>query len=392
MSSNKIIGFWGLSFNSGNMGCNALSYSFLSILNNITMGHIQVYVFFQGSDFDTSSLSTEKVSVISAGYNPRSIDSIKALIKCLKKCDISIDFTAGDSFSDIYGLKGFLKSCAFKKLAMIYSKKFILGPQTYGPYTHWIAQSIAKHIIRKADYACSRDAASAEYVKALCGIDIDIFTDVAFALPYKNHNTLTTTKKKIGINVSGLLWNGGYTGDNQFSLTVDYRTYITAFIESLLQQNDVEIYIIPHVISSVQSPESDYPISEQLAAQYTAIHLAPRFTTPIEAKDFIAEMDVFTGARMHATIGAFSAGVVTIPFSYSRKFEGLYNSLNYPYTINARELDTSTAIQKTLEYINNSQPLKTAQERAFNAITDKLNLFEKTIQNLLNNDNLQICF
>lgn len=383
MSTNKTIGFWGLSFNSGNMGCNALSYSFLSILNKITTGHIQVFVFFQGSDFDSSFLSTEKVSVISAGYNPRSIDSIKALVKRIKECDISIDFTAGDSFSDIYGLKGFLKSCAFKKLAMIYSKKFILGPQTYGPYTHWMSKLVAKHIIRNADYACSRDAASAEYVKSLCGTDMAIFTDVAFALPYKNHNTITTTKKKIGINVSGLLWNGGYTGDNQFSLTIDYRTYITSLIESLQQQNDIEIYIIPHVISSGINPESDYPISEQLAAQYPAIHLAPRFTTPIEAKNFIAEMDVFTGARMHATIGAFSAGVVTIPLSYSRKFEGLYNNLSYPYTINARKLDTSAAIQRTLEYINNSQPLKTSQARAFNAITDKLSSFEKKIQNLL---------
>lgn len=383
MSCNKTIGFWGLSFNSGNMGCNALSYSFLSILNKIATGHIRAFVFFQGNDFDTSSLSTERITFISAGYNPRSLGSIRTLIRRLKQCDISIDFTAGDSFSDIYGLKGFLKSCAFKKLAMIYSKKFILGPQTYGPYTHWMAKLVAKHIIYKADYACSRDAASAEYVKSLCGKDMDIFTDVAFALPYKKYNTITTTHKKIGINVSGLLWNGGYTGDNQFSLKVDYRTYITSLIESLLKQDDIEIYIIPHVISATLSPESDYPISEQLAAQYPAIHLAPRFTTPIEAKNFIAEMDVFTGARMHATIGSFSAGVVTIPFSYSRKFEGLYNNLNYPYTINARELNTSTAIQRTLEYINNSQPLKTSQTKAFNAITDKLNLFEKTIQNLL---------
>lgn len=383
MSNNKIIGFWGLSFNSGNLGCSALSYSVLNILNKITTDHTIVYVFFQGDDFDSSSLSTEKVSVISAGYNPRSINSIKALVKRLKKCDISIDFTAGDSFSDIYGLKGFLKTCAFKKLAMIYSKKFILGPQTYGPYTHWMAKLVAKYIIHKADYACSRDAASAEYVKSLCGINMDIFTDVAFALPYQNHNTITTTKKKVGINVSGLLWNGGYTGDNQFSLTVDYRTYITSLIESLLQ-NDVEIYIIPHVITDDQNPESDYPISEQLATQYSDIHVAPRFATPIEAKNFIAEMDVFTGARMHATIGAFSAGVVTIPFSYSRKFEGLYTNLSYPYTINARKLDTYTAIQQTIEYINNSEPLKISQAKAFNVITEKLNLFEKTIKKQLN--------
>lgn len=380
MSNNQTIGFWGLSFNSGNMGCNALSYSFLSILNKITTEHIRVFVFFQGNDFDTSSLSTEKVSVISAGYNPRSFGSIKTLLKRLRKCDISIDFTAGDSFSDIYGLKGFLKSCAFKKLAMIFSRKFILGPQTYGPYYHWMAKTVAKYIIRKADYACSRDTISAEYVKSLCGIDMDIFTDVAFALPYKNHHSLTTFKKKIGINVSGLLWNGGYTGNNQFGLTVDYHTYITSLIESLLLQKNVEIYIIPHVISAVLNPESDYPISEKLVRQYPAIHLAPRFTTPIEAKNFIAEMDVFIGARMHATIGAFSTGVVTIPFSYSRKFEGLYNSLGYQYTINARKIDTQTAIRLTLEYIDHSEPLKISQVKAFEIVKKKILLFETAIQ------------
>lgn len=377
---NRVIGFWGLGFNGGNMGCNALSYSFLSILNNIMAEPVQVYVFFQGNDFDTSSLSTEKISVVSAGYNPRSIHSIITLIKRLRKCDVSIDFTAGDSFSDIYGLKGFVKSCAFKKLANICTPKFILGPQTYGPYSHWLARYMAKRIIRKADYVCSRDMASAEYIKSLCGIDMDVFTDVAFALPYTNKHTIQTDKRKVGINVSGLLWNGGYTGNNQFGLTVEYRSYITSLIESLLQQGDVEIYIIPHVISVGYNPESDYPISEQLVSQYPNVHLAPRFVTPMDAKDFIAEMDVFIGARMHATIAAFSAGVVTIPFSYSRKFEGLYSSLGYSYTINARKVDTKTAIKQTLEYVYDVEPLKKSQEKAFDAIKEKLNLFEKTIK------------
>ena len=30
-------------------------------------------------------------------------------------------------------------------------------------------------------------------------------------------------KFKIGINISGLLWSGGYTMNNQFDLSVDYK-------------------------------------------------------------------------------------------------------------------------------------------------------------------------
>ena len=45
--------------------------------------------------------------------------------------------------------------------------------------------------------------------------------------------------------------------------------------------------------------------------------VAPYFATPMEAKSYISGMDLFIGARMHATIAAISAGVPVIPFSYS---------------------------------------------------------------------------
>ena len=127
------IGLWGLIFNSGNLGCSALSFSFLRILNRAVTNKIRAYVFFQGQDFDASNLSSDNIEIISAAYNPRSVVSIRCLINRIKECDMSYDFTAGDSFSDIYGLKRFVKSCLFKMLAIKYSKMFILGPQTYGP-------------------------------------------------------------------------------------------------------------------------------------------------------------------------------------------------------------------------------------------------------------------
>jgi len=75
------------------------------------------------------------------------------------------------------------------------------------------------------------------------------------------------------------------------------------------------------------------------------------FDTAITAKSFISGMDVFTGARMHATIAAYSSGVPVIPFSYSRKFEGLYDFIKYPYVISGKSIETEMAIKKTIEYI-----------------------------------------
>ena len=46
---------------------------------------------------------------------------------------------------------------------------------------------------------------------------------------------------------------------------------------------------------------------------------------------------------MHATIAAYSAGVPVVPVSYSRKFEGLYGGLNYPWLVPAKGMTTEQA-------------------------------------------------
>ena len=100
--------------------------------------------------------------------------------------------------------------------------------------------------------------------------------------------------------------------------------------------------------------------------------LAPPFSDPIEAKNYISQMSFFLGARMHATIGSFSSGVVTIPFSYSKKFEGLYGNLEYPYVISATKVSTEEAVETTLSYIEDPAPLKEAQATAMTKIEGKL--------------------
>jgi colanic acid/amylovoran biosynthesis protein len=60
--------------------------------------------------------------------------------------------------------------------------------------------------------------------------------------------------------------------------------------------------------------------------------LAPFFLNPIFAKNYIAGLDFFAGARMHSTIAAFSSGIAVFPMAYSRKFNGLFiDTLDYKY-------------------------------------------------------------
>ena len=51
---------------------------------------------------------------------------------------------------------------------------------------------------------------------------------------------------------------------------------------------------------------------------------------------------------MHATIAAVSSGVPTIPLAYSRKFMGVFEAIEYPYTV---DLNIKSE-QEIMEQIN----------------------------------------
>ena len=96
-------------------------------------------------------------------------------------------------------------------------------------------------------------------------------------------------------------------------------------------------------------------------------------------------MDFFVGARMHATIAAISSGVATVPFSYSRKFEGLYYNLQYKYIVSARNINTEEALDHTFEWLSRISELKEAGKKASSIAVSKLDLFEKDVINALKN-------
>ncbi|MGJ7723542.1 polysaccharide pyruvyl transferase family protein [Escherichia coli] len=53
-------------------------------------------------------------------------------------------------------------------------------------------------------------------------------------------------------------------------------------------------------------------LKDKIFKNNDAVVVAERFTNPITAKSYISSIDFFTGARMHATIAAFSAGVILL--------------------------------------------------------------------------------
>lgn len=259
----------------------------------------------------------------------------------LDACDILFDIGEGDSFSDIYGWLRFLKVAATKFLVSKARRKLILSPQTIGPFYHPLAKRIGAAAMKRAAHVFARDDISYDRAAGLLSnTDRLVQTaDIAFELPTRpdwpvSFPTLAADRIHVGINVSGLLSRGGYSGENQFNLTLDYSALIERLCAHFSEVEGVQLWLVPHVHNSAAaSIESDRSISLEIAKRFRGVEVAPAFRSATDAKTFISKMNFFTGARMHATIAAVSTGVACVPMSYSLKFEGLYGSIGYNHVL-----------------------------------------------------------
>ena len=255
--------------------------------------------------------------------------------KVFKVADFILDIGQGDSFADIYGEFRFKLIDRIHTIARKYNKPYCLLPQTIGPFENERIREKAIKSIEKASLCMARDKQSYDFVleNVPQQKNVSEYIDVAFFLPYE---TISQDKNYIhvGINISALLWHGGYTRNNQFGLKCEYQSLIRQLIDYFLNQDNIKVHLIPHVVGSERSIENDYAVSYDLWRKYNHpnLLLAPLALGPIEIKSYIAGLDFFMGARMHATIGAFSAGVPVVPMAYSRKFNGLFeDTLDYHY-------------------------------------------------------------
>jgi polysaccharide pyruvyl transferase WcaK-like protein len=377
------------SITSANLGVGALTLSQMTLITKAAhQNAVQVRFIVIGTcgsalypikDFDVAHSAKFSLRTFAAGH-------IEAIL-LLRKCDIIFDIGEGDSFADIYGKKRLITLVFSKLLAKLYRKPLILSPQTIGPFRSATGKLLGKFGLRIADRIYARDTLSMQYLDQLGYRDKSVeVIDVAFALPFDRPSRPNDQIIRVGINISGLLYNGGYSGHNQFGLTIDYRTLIENTCEYFLSKPNTEIYLVHHVFSDTDNSsdlESDLYINRTLSKRYTKLKIAPLFRSPIEAKSFISGMDFFTGARMHACIAAFSSGVPVLPMAYSRKFNGLFESLEYPYVLDCLTLDTSSALQMLIHSFENRIQLTSKVEAGNRIAKEKLETYVNHISDLL---------
>lgn len=374
----------------GNRGCTALAITMLHILQELLSGaDIDYKIYLTDSRQKPDTKYRYKIGNLDITYYtceyPKSlnwkynlISKCKSLLgkneaeKIFQKADYILDIGQGDSFSDIYGKFRFESIDLIHKIARSYKKPYCILPQTIGPYKDKAIKQCADKSIADATLCMARDKQSYDYVT--CNVPaqktIKEYIDVAFFMPYEK---IEQNKEytHIGLNVSALLWNGGYTRDNQFELRADYQDVIRSTIDLFLSMPRTKVHLIPHVVVSERHLENDYGVSYDLWREYNNENLliAPFALGPIEIKSYIAGMDFFIGARMHSTIGAFSAQVPVLPMAYSRKFNGLFiDTLNYPHMIDLKTQDKEDIISAINTSFNNRKELAAKIDDRMNGI------------------------
>jgi len=371
---------------SDNLGVGALSVSEVEILREIArdLGREIDITILDFKDAREPYVTGDDITV--RDMDGKLMKSPRGFFAIARASDVVIDIGGGDSFADIYGSGRLKRMFWLKYLTHIARTPLVMAPQTIGPFTKGWSSALAKVSMRRCAIVASRDALSTKAAADMGQSRVIEASDVALRLPYTSPAPRDGGPIKVGINVSGLLMGGGYTGKNEFGLQMDYPSLIDDLIGYFQAHADgCEVHLVPHVIvrSGPMTGEDDYRASEALAAKFPGTVLAPAFDTPSQAKSYIAGLDFFMGARMHACIAAFSSGVPVIPMAYSRKFEGLFGTLGYTRTVDCTSQSSDTIRAAIEQGYADRALLRTEAEAALAQGLDKLGLYQRALRDLL---------
>ena len=295
------------------------------------------------------------------------------------------DIRGGDSFSDIYGMRRFLNGFFMAWSIILIRGEIVQMPQTYGPFKSVFARVLARYLLIRSSRIIARDKESQRVAQTLIGHEkqVELSPDVAFSLEPKVPEEIECDGPAdqregpswsgrvrvsaaalrracpIGINVNGLMFNGGYTRNNQFGLTMDYTAFVPRLVETLLCQSSADIWLIPHTYGAAGNVESDPEACRQVHESLpTDLRARVRVVTGDydcnELKGIIGLCDFFIGSRMHSCIAALSQGVPCVGVAYSMKFRGVFESVGLAdWVVDARSTSDSDAISAIVKFYEN---------------------------------------
>lgn len=330
---------------SGNLGVGALTLANLAIARGVAqeMGLAPDFLIMGMKEPNAPYLSDDQARRFP--IDTRALISPGGYWAAVGTCDCVLDIGSGDSFADIYGWKRFAFLWLTKIMTLARGKPLLLSPQTIGPFTKAPYKPLAKAALTGANAVVARDEISLQALRELAPkAKAALSVDVAFALPFEDRSAERGgARTRVGINVSGLLFNEAESGRNRFGLSVDYAKLMRRFVGELAARPDVEVHLVTHALHATDPWDDDGRVADKLAAEFPQAVRVPNFIGPSEVKSYISSLDFLVAGRMHACIAAYSSGTPVIPVAYSRKFTGLFGMLGYRWLVPVTGVDGEAA-------------------------------------------------
>jgi colanic acid/amylovoran biosynthesis protein len=324
----------------------------------------------------------------------RRIISGNSVLEKLEQMDFVTAISGGDSFSDIYGMTRFIYVALPQILALLLEKRLILLPQTLGPFRARLTKKIARFILRGANRIYTRDRKSVEVAQSFLNSNapnnLHCTYDVGFVVQSEQPDDPEVIEKirrwkrngcLVGLNVSGLLFMGGYSRNNMFALKTDYRQLTYAIIDWFRTLGTGTLLLVPHVLGG-EGSESDSEVCQTIYREFQPklgerIQLLDSGLNERETKFVVGECDFFSGARMHACIGAISQCVPSVPIAYSDKFIGVMETVGVEGQVaDPRKMTKEEIVDLVSSTFKNREAIRSVLRQTIpNVIESTLQLF-----------------
>ena len=240
---------------------------------------------------------------------------------------------------------------------------------------------MAGYILNNAALIYSRDKAGIQFVNNLLNGSpnkdkVRLAPDVAFVLDSRRPERISIEppldldmrakdSMLVGLNISGLLFNGGYNQDNMFGLKCNYVEMIHALIGMLLKDEKISVLLVPHVFPPPDCEFESDPVAclkiyEDCKEKYKdRLFMLGGEYDQNEIKYVIGKCDFFIGSRMHACIAALSQNVPAVGIAYSKKFSGVFESIGLSdCVVDARHSDENILLQNVQAIFNRREKIR----------------------------------
>lgn len=330
------------------------------------------------------------------GFVRSAIKKRNTWIRTAADAAVVADIRGGDSFSDIYGLQRFVIGSLPLLAVLLVRRRVVLLPQTYGPYKSSWARRLARFILQRTSLIVSRDRESLKVIEDLIGPAdrVRFCPDVAFSMmPIRPEKPAiepplpsTAPACLVGINVNGLMFNGGYNRANMFGLKLDYHAFLEKLVSQLLAKPGVHVLLVPHTFAPAGRVESDpeacRTILKSVPAAYAdRVHLVTAEYDQNEIKGVVGLCDFFVGSRMHACIAALSQGIPAVGVAYSRKFVGVFETVGAgEWIVDGRDSDAESGVARVMDLYTQREQLRPVLQQRVREARAQLS---KTFQEIL---------